>query len=84
MLVLEGEMNGKPIALHQREFLNRKEAARYLTVRGYDIEGKTLANWAANGNAGDGPPFERLRWNLVRYRRADLDNWLARRPVRVG
>lgn len=69
--------------LHQRPYLTRKEAARYLTTRGYPVVDKTLRNFAANGNAGNGPPFERLGARVC-YRLEDLDNWLARRRIVVA
>lgn len=36
----------------------------------------TLRLWRANG---EGPPFFKAGKRLVRYRRVDLDNWIAAR-----
>lgn len=66
-----------------KEYYSRKEAAAYLTERGYRIAPQTLANLAKNENQGKGPSFERLGWCNVRYARADLDAWLRSRIVRV-
>ena len=30
---------------------------------------------------GDGPPMVKLSWRMVRYKRADLENWLTARTV---
>lgn len=67
-----------------KDYYSRKEAALYLTERGHRITAKTLANKAQNSNEGRGPPFERLDWGLVRYARIDLDEWAAKRTVRVA
>lgn len=67
--------------------LTRKEAARYLTERGWPISHRSLANRARYDNAGGGPAFKRYDWGRVRYVRADLDAWLAQKlakVVRVG
>lgn len=61
----------------------RKQAAAYLCACGYPITAKTLANKAANANAGKGPPFTQLDWRTVRYDRVDLDTWKAGRSRRV-
>ena len=65
------------------EWLKRKQAAAYLEKLGCPISPRTLEKWASNGNKGKGPPFTRIRWNIVRYARADLDSWAAREAVRV-
>lgn len=62
---------------------NRKEAARYLTALGYPITPSTLAKYAANNNAGKGPPFTRYRWRMVRYKKEDLDSWAEKEGTRV-
>jgi hypothetical protein len=62
-------------------YMSRKEAAAYLTSRGYPITAKTLANRASMGN---GPAFRRVRLTLVEYARADLDVWRARQVEIVG
>lgn len=67
----------------QSEWLSRKEAAAYLTRQGFRISSGTLANRAANNNAGKGPPFDRTGWKTVRYAKADLDAWRERETQRV-
>lgn len=66
-----------------KDTMNRKEAAMYLTGRGYPITAATLAKYAANNNAGKGPSFTRFRWKMVRYKREDLDVWAEREGTRV-
>jgi excisionase family DNA binding protein len=55
------------------ELLSRDDAARYMNVRP-----QTLACWASSGRYG-------LRYirvgRSVRYRKSDLDAWLASRTV---
>lgn len=68
----------------QPEFLNRKEASRYLTSKGCRVSPQALANWASNNNSGKGPPFYRFRWRGVSYRRMELDAWLEREIKRVA
>jgi len=65
------------------DWLTRKQAAIYLTSIGCAISEGTLTNMAANNNAGRGPPFTRVSWKVIRYNRADLDDWAAKRCVRV-
>lgn len=63
---------------------SRKEAARYLTSKGYRITPKTLQNLASNNNKGNGPAFTRMGWNHpVSYERADLDDWLSLKQHKV-
>jgi hypothetical protein len=66
-----------------QDYYNRKEAARYLTDNGLPISVQTLANMASNNNKGKGPPFDRVAWGMVRYRREDLDKWSRARTVRI-
>jgi len=56
-----------------RDMLTRAEAAEYLGLRP-----QTLATWATTGRYD--LPFVRVG-RAVRYRRADLDAWLASRTV---
>jgi len=70
-------------AASQKEYLDRKEAARFLTEIGCTVSPKTLANYASNKNRGKGPPYERLSWTRIRYRRADLENWVQARITKV-
>jgi hypothetical protein len=65
------------------EFLTRKQAALYLHKIGCPIGEGALGNMAANNNAGAGPSFTRVGWRHVRYTKADLDVWAAKRTVRV-
>lgn len=60
------------------------EVERLLTA--VDVAGitglstETLAQWRSQRR---GIPFVKLSRNVVRYRRGDLDGWLAERVVRV-
>jgi hypothetical protein len=64
-------------------WLTRKQAADYLTRRGYPIKARSLERMAANNNGGKGPPFTRFGWKAVGYQRADLDEWRMKRMTRV-
>ena len=68
----------------EKQWLNRKEAAQFLTSIGCRISAKTLTNLASNNNAGRGPPFTRFRWNRVSYRRTELELWASRETKRVA
>lgn len=58
--------------------LSRKEASVYLESIGCPrVSVRTLESWAANNNAGRGPPFTKLR-RSVGYRKSDLDEWAYR------
>ena len=64
--------------------LSRKEAAVYLETIGCPrISVRTLEKWAANKNAGNGPPFTKMR-KAIGYRREDLDQWAWREAVRIA
>ena len=52
-------------------FLDRREAADYLTARGLRISKNTLQKWATTGG---GPAYRRFGLRAV-YTREDLDNW---------
>ncbi len=52
--------------------LTEKEASRYV-----GLSPATLATWRSTKS--DGPPFLRYSARCVRYRRADLDAWMAAR-----
>lgn len=67
----------------EKDWLSRKEAAIYLEKIGFTISARTLEKKAANNNAGKGPPFNRLGWKTVRYRRTDLEAWAQRETTRV-
>lgn len=72
-----------PTPYDKAEYLDRKECAIYLSDKGFKISAKTLANIAANRNAGDGPPFHRVRWTRVFYKRTEVDAWAAERTEKV-
>lgn len=59
-------------------YLTRKQAAAYLTSIGRRISTATLANYARNGNSGDGPPYHLVRWTRAQYLQSELDAWAAR------
>jgi hypothetical protein len=71
------------LALDQKEFLDRKECARYLEMLGLKIAPKTLSNLAANGNEGDGPPYFQTRWKRVYYKRIEVEAWAKIQTRRV-
>ena len=60
------------------------EAERLLTAgdvaRITGLSPETLAQWRSQRR---GIPFIKLSRNVVRYRRSDLDEWLAERLIRV-
>lgn len=68
---------------HKSDFMTRKDAARYLTTKGYPISAKRLANMASNNNAGNGPKFTQTAWSKVVYNRIDLDEWLRARQRKI-
>lgn len=72
-----------PTPYDNKEYLDRKECAIYLTSLGVKITAKTLANLASNNNAGTGPPFARTRWSRVYYRRDEVKAWAESQTERV-
>jgi predicted DNA-binding transcriptional regulator AlpA len=56
--------------------LTPPETAEYLRTAE-----QTLAKWRY---LGDGPPYVRISHGAIRYRRSDLDAWLARRTVETA
>lgn len=54
----------------QREYLNTEETAVYLALSKFQLE-----IWRSQG---DGPPYIKLA-RLVRYKKSDLDAWMAAR-----
>ena len=66
------------------DLLTRGEAAQYLSGRGFPISKRSLEKMASNNNAGQGPPYFRMRWNAVRYKRRDLDAWCEREIERIA
>ncbi len=74
----KGGSNSPPAVGQQKNvgaLLTAEDVAR---VTGLSIE--TLAQWRSQRR---GIPFLKLSRNVVRYRQADLDAWLAERIVRV-
>lgn len=61
----------------------RKQAAAYLTKKGCRVTERSLCKYANRDNSGKGPPFYRNGGNRVAYDQADLDNWRAKRMVRI-
>lgn len=57
-----------------KQMLDTKEAAEVLGV-----SAPTLYSWRCRGT--DGIPFARISGRCVRYRRADLDQWISDRMV---
>lgn len=64
-------------------WLDRKEAALFLTKIGCPVSAKRLANMASNNNAGKGPAYTRIGWAQVRYEERDLRTWAETRVVRI-
>lgn len=54
------------------EWQSPETAARYL-----DTSVNTLTDWRVKGK---GPTFKRIGQRMVRYRKADLDEWLEALP----
>ena len=53
-------------------FLDRREAADYLTARGLRVSKNTLQKWATTGG---GPAYRKFGLRAV-YLREDLDAWV--------
>jgi hypothetical protein len=70
--------------VEENEWLNRKDASKYLHSIGCPVSPKTLANLASNNNEGKGPPFVRFRWNRVSYRRIELKLWADCESERIA
>ena len=68
----------------EKEWLSRKEAALYLDKIGCPMTARNLEKKAANSNAGKGPPFSRVGWKAVRYKRVDLDAWAIAQTVYIA
>ena len=78
------QLTVKPPGRPAKDVLNRKEAAQLLgELLRRPIAPKTMANWAANKNALAGPPFTRVGWSTVQYRRVDLEEWASRQRVEI-
>ena len=63
-----------------RVYLTETETAEYLTGLGVKYSPRTLQNQRVQGV---GIPFVKLN-SRVRYRREDIDEWLAKAPVRTS
>lgn len=67
-----------------KPWLNRKEAAAFLSTLGYTISPQYLSHLAANGNAKGGPPYTKFGTQAVRYQKSDLREWLQARTRRIA
>ena len=65
-------------------YLTRAQAAALLTSWGYPVAVQTLANKAANDNAGNGPPYTTTGWRTIYYTEKDLRAWFEKQRRRVG
>jgi hypothetical protein len=72
-----------PTKFDRQEYLTRGECAEFLKAQGLRMSERHLANLAANGNAGGGPPFHRTRWNKLFYSRTDVIDWIQSETVYV-
>ena len=81
-LGLAAEEEGPP-QRDPRYWLNRKQASEYLGRVGCPVAPQTLANMAANGNSGGGPPYTKIARKIVRYHRDDLREWANQNARRV-
>ena len=57
------------------EWLTPESAGLYIGV-----SPDTLATWRKAKCKESGPPYHRVNGRVVRYRLADLDDWMASRP----
>ena len=64
----EDNKNDNPDNLHSRDYLSTIQAADYLGFSRQFFEGAR--------HKGSGPPYVKLA-RAVRYRRKDLDTWMA-------
>lgn len=55
----------------ESNYLDRTEAAEYLTAKGLRVSKNTLQKWVTTGG---GPSYRRFGLRAV-YTRADLDTW---------
>ena len=55
------------------DFMSRQEVAEYLGV-----SPRTIEAWAERGQ---GPRYTKMNNKLTRYRRTDVDAWLADQPT---
>ena len=59
--------------MNTETFLDRREAAEYLTARGLRVSKNTLQKWVTTGG---GPVYRRFGLRAV-YLREDLDAWAS-------
>ena len=76
-------MENDNLNIGKDDFLSRKQAVAFLASLGCPLSYGTLGNMASNNNEGKGPPFHRIRWRIVRYKRQDLMDWVKKETVRV-
>lgn len=69
------------IPYEDKDYLDRKECAIYLSALGYRISFHRLAHLACEGK---GPPFRRVRWNRAYYQKSEVKAWLEANTVRIG
>ena len=69
--------------LDPKEWLTRKEASRYFCARGVPLNPRSLQRMASFEDRRAGPPYTRVRGNLVRYHKSDLDEWIAKNVERI-
>jgi hypothetical protein len=69
--------------VHPEDWLNRKDAANFLTAFGYPTTWRVLEKLASNNNAGGGPPYTQFRWSRVSYQVKDLIEWAQANSRRV-
>lgn len=69
--------------VHPDDWLNRKDAANFLTAFGYPTTWRVLEKLASNNNAGGGPPYRQFRWSRVAYQVKDLIEWAQANSRRV-
>lgn len=65
------------------QFLNRKEAANYLTSLGCPITAQRLAFYAIQNNTHGGPAFTKIKGFMVRYAKTDLEAWAKANTKRI-
>lgn len=65
-------MNCQPLHQASERFLDRNEAAKYVTERGLKLSRNTLQKYAT---VGGGPVYRRFGKRAV-YLPSDLDSWL--------
>jgi predicted DNA-binding transcriptional regulator AlpA len=71
-----------PASIRTRERTSRNINEHGCLLDDFDLErltGRARSSWQKMRLTGDGPPFIRLG-RLVRYRRAEFEEWLASHP----